>query len=174
MKAILRLFLVLILIVCCSGCARQANTESPARFSEGPLRFDYPGNWKVTTNEPLGSGRLVILEEPGSAIVTVTTYPSGQDVTLESYGKLLKEHMTTSKLGMLMKITDHGSRETPASLEFKFIISVGSIQVPHTMEVTQHVLGGHTLFCMSQVADEDRHLVQAGFDLIRGSLAVDQ
>jgi hypothetical protein len=58
------------------------------------------------------------------------------------------------------------------SLEFKFTVSIGSVHVPHTQVVTRHVFGDVALFCMSQVADEDRHLVQAGFDMVRSSLGM--
>ena len=74
-------------------------------------------------------------------------------------------------------LSDAGSRSfgdvflnTPASLTFT--VSMAMVSVPHTQVVTRHVFGDVTLFCMSQASDEDMHLVQAGFDLIRGSLDV--
>ncbi len=167
-----RLFFYLVCAVFFTGCARQADTGNPVRFTEGALTFDYPGNWKVSTNDPLGEGRLVMLEEPGSALLTVTAFAPGMEVSLKDYGANLKENMTDSTLGLLMNIKSRGVRQENEALELKFTVSVAGVRVPHTQEVTRHVFGNVTVFCMSQVSDEDRHLVQAGFDLVRGSLQV--
>lgn len=113
-----------------------------------------------------------MLEEPGSAIVTITAYPPGVDVSLADYGKSLKENMTGGSLGRLMRMKDQGVRQDTELLKYKFTVSMAMVSVPHTQVVTRHVFGDVTLFCMSQASDEDMHLVQAGFDLIRGSLDV--
>lgn len=171
MTSLRRLFFHLVCAIFLAGCARQADVGNPVRFTEGALTFDYPRNWKITSNEPLGEGRLIMLEAPGSALLTITAFAPGADVSLKDYGANLKENMADSTLGLLMSFKNQGVRQDDEALELKFTVSVAGVHVPHTQEVTRHVFGNVTVFCMSQVADEDRQLVQAGFDLVRKSLA---
>lgn len=172
MKVLSWILICLALAVGFTGCERQADSANPVHFKEGTLAFDYPANWKVTSNDPLGEGRLVILGGPGSVLVTIAAFSPGVAVSLEDYGRMIKENMTDSALGILLRMKPQEGHTERESMEFRFTVSIGSVHVPHTQVLTRHVFGDATLFCMSQVADEDRHLVQAGFDLVRDSLNI--
>ena len=73
---------VLILVI---GCERRAEVANPKHFRDDGISFDYPGNWKVTKNATFLPGRVIVLEEPGSAIVVLRVYPAGSDVSLEQF-----------------------------------------------------------------------------------------
>ena len=141
----------------------------PRHFRDAGVSFDYPGNWEITENKALPSGRLIFLEEPGSAIVILTIYGPAFDVVLEEYVDEFRQSIGSSVPFSLLRHTSFEAKA--AGLDCKYSIQLAGIDVPHTANFTKHVLGENKVVCLTQVADEDRHLVDVGFELIRRTLS---
>ena len=159
----------LLLTVVCSqlilaGCERPADTSRPKHFQDGGISFDYPGNWKITKNETLSSGRLFFLETTGSAVFVLTVYNSGLDIALEDYAENFRKSLGEKVPFHLLKHPDMAAAD--AGIDCKYSL----LDVPHTANITKHVFGEITVICVSQVADEDRNLVTTGFALVRRTL----
>ena len=151
-----------------AGCERRADVSPLMTFREGTLEFDYPKNWRVTQNQVLSMARLVQVEAPDSALAVVTVYAKEQDVNLRAYADSLMSGIKEAvPVGKVEKNTISGDDD---SLNVSYSLRLAGVEVPHTTNITLHRLADANVICMTQVADEDRRLVQPGFDAIRRSL----
>jgi hypothetical protein len=150
------------------GCTRQADVSKPQHFRDEVVSFDYPSNWKITKNEGLRSGRLIFVEAPNSAVVILTVLNPEIDVALDEYANDFKTNLGTAAPFRLVK--NSAMSANASGIDCKFSLELVGVKVPHTANITKHVFGDIKVICLTQVADEDRRRVDAGFRLIRRTL----
>ncbi len=169
-------WLVLIGIALPVGCEQQAQTGSPQRYDTGGLRFDYPGNWRVTEDTKDAGVHAVTIETPGDAIVVAQRFDAGLDIDLDVFVDTLMDNaqqmMPVGNVGNLSKAP--ASRlvagQQVNGIVCTFDIQLAGESVPHTQMTYKidHPNGPAIITC--QVADEDLSKVQAGFEQILDSL----
>jgi hypothetical protein len=166
----LRLTFLGAVLALAGGCTRQADMARPRTFRDAGIVFDYPGNWKITKNETNPYGRLIFVEEPGSALAILTVYGAAFDVSLEGYAEEFRKNIGTQVPFNMLRHSSVAARE--GAIDCKYSLQFAGINVPHTANLTKHVFGDIKVICLTQVADEDRRLVDAGFGLVRKTLGV--
>ena len=154
-----------------SGCGRPADTSVAQHYHGRGITFEYPAPWKIGKEVAQGVSYLILVEEPGAAIVNFTLFPAEQNHSLEEYTELYLKDLEAELRPNIFQRT--GTDRSPGHIDVRFSLKFGSISLPCTVNVTRHEQGKSTVFCVTQVADEDRAGVQAAFDRMRHSLAVD-
>jgi len=167
--AMSRVLLLLAAIAFLGGCARQADVSKTKHFQNRGITFDYPQNWRITKDEQNESFSLIYVEGPGSVLTILSVFNADMDISLEKYTADFIESMRLGVPLNWFKLTSTSAK--PEMTDVRFSIRIGDIDTPITANLSKREMGGLQVICLTQEADEDRHLVQAGFDLIRQSLA---
>lgn len=132
------------------------------------VAFEHPADWKATVQESEG-GPIILLEEPGDAIATVAIFKEGVNVSLDEYAANYIDNII-SELPRTVTVKRTGQSVRAGVMDVKFVLTFQGSDLPTTTNVSRHDIAGRTVFCVTQVADEDRKKVQPGFDLIRRTL----
>ena len=68
------------------GCGeRSADIKHPKSYFKNGLKFSYPGNWTITSDEGPASFRSITVETPGEAIVIIQIYDASEVTSLREY-----------------------------------------------------------------------------------------
>jgi hypothetical protein len=160
------LFLVAVLAV--SSCERRADVAKPKTYTRESLAFEYPRNWRVTKDQALSNAGLVEIEAPGNAVALMTIFPENADVNLRRYAETILRHIEEK---VPIGTVDSGTiTQNQDAIDLKYSMTLLGVKVPHSSCITLHRFQRGKVICFTQVADEDRRLVQPGFDLIRKTL----
>lgn len=167
-KLVILLCLLLLALPSCAETAPQV--DKPLKYSKSGLTLTYPGNWKVDSDDNLDGGRVLLLESPDNAIITIFILGEDDERDLEQiakdYGEIFKdslpEDFTTTTIS-LKAVDDTRWREL-------FRIDFMGEFVSHTREYKVVRTGNSRVVFVSQVASEDRETVLAAFKMIEDSL----
>ena len=165
---ILRSLVVVVAMVAIAGCERKSDVAAPQTAQCGDVTFQFPQNWKATVKD-MGFIQMARVESPGNAVAVLTVYPIDHDISVRSYTESFVETMVGS--GSFAKIEGGAVKEKNGVLGVAVVATVAGASVPHTLQVSEHKVGGRKVFCLTQVADKDMGLVDAGFGLIRSTIA---
>jgi hypothetical protein len=168
MRRVSLLLLAVALLV--GGCNRQADVSQPTQYRDHGLAFDYPKNWQITKDEQSGSIRFIHVEGPGSVLTVFSVFGPDPVISLDTFATDYVENMKKGVPFDMFKLA--GQTVTPAGgIDVRYSIKVAGIDVPFTTNLFRRELGTFQVIGITQISDEDRHFVQAGFDLILKSLA---
>lgn len=165
------LLLICLLLLALPSCAETApQVDRPQEYSKNGLTLTYPGNWKVDSDENLEGGRVLLLESPDNAIITVFILNDEDERDLEQIAKdyveifkdSLPEGFTTTTTS-LKAVEDTRWREL-------FRIDFMGEFVPHIREYKVTRPGPSRVVFVSQVASEDRDIVLPAFKMIEDTL----
>lgn len=172
-----RLLSVLVLSGACLLCAceRKPDVSNPLSYRSAHLTFDYPGNWKVADDIASEASHHLIIETPGEALVVLqsqeeTLFPGASEIA-KSFSDAAREEMPFGQLSE-STFTEAGEKAGFRLLKEEFSITVAGETVAHQRVYATRKAGGRVQLIIFQVAAEDLAKVQAGFDLISGSLAI--
>jgi hypothetical protein len=155
-----------------NGCARQADVSKTKHYADRGVSFDYPGNWRIAETKELSIARLLVLKEPGNAVMLLTVYNPGVSVSLPDYSKKFSESLQKSiPFGIFKELGATDVHEPEGErIDLKCMLKMAIVDLPYTVNVRKRVLDGFTLITVTQVPDEKRALVAAGFDLVHRTL----
>jgi hypothetical protein len=167
---------LLLAVVGLSGCERKARTDKPKHYDRQGVSFNYPGNWKIAEDSSELGIRSIEIETPGDAILIIQVYPAPLDDDLRTQAATFAEAMREEGTG-LVSIGPSKSGTVKKwrgyeRLSEKFTISAAGEAVVHKRAFLRKKVGDKQLFCIAQVASEDSHLVQPGFEQVLGSIRI--
>ncbi len=148
----------------------------PKTYADAHVTFQYPGNWRITTDERHEDGGLVIIDGRSDSLV-VLDISAGEltEAEFEDHVESFIAEMPGSiPFGSLQNgaITKAKSpRPGELMTHYHFNIQVATVSVPHTTDFWMQRHGGTSVTGMCQVADEDRAGIEPGFQLIRDTLS---
>ena len=164
------IFYLMAILLLCTGCGEEgARTDQPRTYSQAGLSFEYPENWAVTKDETQEGLRYLFVESPGDAILIIQLYNAGNAMGIRDYAAAFAQSAKAeTPVGTLVdlapgRVVQSGGFEM---LTAPFSISLLGEMVPHTRTFRRKRVADRTCFIVSQVADEDRPKVDAGFELI--------
>jgi len=178
MNTILNRHLTFVCLLLFTGCEQTADIQSPLHFANDVVSFDYPGNWDITDEETTEWGGYIIIESPGDAIFIIQNYQKDDALELSDFvtwfAEVTQQEMPVGDVqsGSRIPIEQEISGVATQGVREQFIIELLGVEVPHrrtyfTVEGTNDVG-----FLIAQTAEEDIHLVQAGFELIWNSVSI--
>jgi hypothetical protein len=167
----------------CGGALDEPAPDvlAPRTETFGAVSFQVPSNWTATTEYEPGI-RNTTVQSSGNALMMVQEFDENVGIDATSYADTLQVEyqnqmkeafgdaiqMTPGVIGSVSRTwfgQSHAGATVPVSL------GAFGVVVPHTLEVFQREVGGHTLIVFTQVAVEDEAVVRPGFDLVLSTMA---
>jgi len=170
MKIISLLILSILTLVGCGE--RAADIKNPNPYSKNGLKFSYPGNWTITSDEGSDSFHHLIVETSGDGIVIIQIYNAEDPISLEEYAADFSKSMSTSMpIGNVVnskEVTKKSNSNT--EINETFSIELLGQKVPHSRRFVLKKFGSQVCFLIFQVPTEDKPNVIKGFELINSTI----
>jgi hypothetical protein len=158
------------------GCGResgQADVENPTVYSKDGLRFKMPGNWHVSEDDAGEAVRSVSVNEPGHALLLIHIFPVQLAPELQVWARRFAKHTRDNARTDSVSNSVFGSVGAEGGFEMlseTFSVTHWGATTPHTREYRKRGFGKQVCLVLTQVSDEDRPRVSAGFQQVTGSL----
>lgn len=162
----------------------RADVAAPRRHASGGISFALPGDWSVRDGLARVEDtelRTIEVEGPGEAFLLIQSFEPAVAVDLdEQLGRTLdamlarlgeRADLGPGARGEVVKI-HHTWLGAPRSGLRATIMAPGE-WAPRLVELHAAPLPGRTLLVYTTIPEADRDRVQAGFDLVLDSLAVE-
>jgi hypothetical protein len=153
-------------------------------YEKDGIAFDYLAGWSVV-KDPQQKARTIVVEGPQHAVVTLSSFPPGLNISLDSF---VNAATKARAAGVKERLSVVGGAEADTSstspterfilgtrvlgLEQHFAVDLLNARVPHTVEYFLTRIDSHTMIFMDQVPDTDRGAVDTGFQRIFDTVAV--
>jgi hypothetical protein len=165
----------------------KADITKPQQYALHGLKFDFPGNWKATTDVSQESGIEMVsvsLESSGNALQVVQQFRPAIPLDLRDISATFATEMHAETKQMLGGTLDYSNGssddvqhvvlgESRPAKRNRFTLSLLGEKVPHTAEIVAIELPDRSLVIYDQAADEDLAAAQPGFALVESTLAID-
>jgi hypothetical protein len=165
-----RLASVAALVVATLACAGRPDVENPATFDQRGVRFDYPGNWALETDET----GTVSVRGARSGLVTVVF--SSTPLTVDGYAASLfgADGIYGSAQDLTLEpITRRVAGAQRDGVHATFSQSVIARQAAFGGELFVAPHGDGVVAVTTLSASEDQIAATLGFDLVLDTLAVE-
>lgn len=162
---IFRISLVICSLLILVACEQKADVSEIQTYQKDGMKFDYPLNWDVASDEYIGDVRSVFIETPGSAIFMVQLYPAKSADPLKVYADYFLKDLNVEKL-------EHSKRTSKSGYIGYFTVSFLGVEVPHQIEFYSNKKSDNVSYLIAQVAIEDFSKVEVGFSLIYDSYQI--
>lgn len=153
-------------------------------YDANGLRFDYPGNWKFTTEVTTTEGietAIITVESNGAAIAMVQQFKPAIAVDPDEMLGLLTTELRKAAGEQLGGALDYAQGATRSSTRTmlgaerqvrgsKFDLTLLGQKVPHSFEVVVAELPDRSIVVFTQSPDEDLVKVTPAFEQIVGTL----
>jgi hypothetical protein len=152
------------------GCGeRAADIKNPKHYNKSGLKFSYPGNWEITSDDGLDSFRSIIVETSGDGIVIIQTYLASEAMSLQELADEFSKSMGDEMpIGEIVDIKNVASSSTEISQTFS--IKLLGERVPHDRKFVLKKFGSEVCFLIYQISTEDTNKAIKGFELINSTL----
>lgn len=167
-----------LLVFCCLilvGCSeKQADIEKQNQYEKDELSFSYPGNWDVTEDSVTDGWRIIFIESPGDALMSIEVYANDESFELQEFVELSIDELRSAMPDMLNMSETIAINEIETNLtnsvlngyRYEFSLSIIGIEVPHVNDNFMFTYKDKTAYISSQVATEDLEKVKNGFQLV--------
>jgi hypothetical protein len=160
--------------------------KTPVVYEKDRLSFTYFSNWQITGDKLVADGdaRLITIEGPRDAVMTLTRFAGDNPTSLEDYAKVLDEERAEGAKkafgGYLPLKTGQTNTERTSmmiagqkqsGLMQTFVVRLLGTEVPHRAIVVMIEGGGDKWFLMAQASTEDWKSVESGFQKVLDTLA---
>lgn len=160
-----------------SSCGEpKADLANPKQFRKEPLTLRLPGNWQVEDEMHEGGLHHISIETPGDAMVIVQIYPESMADDLNDYAKAFSEETAKAiPMGTMSGqiFTDLPDVEGWKAMKETLNMRLATVNIPHTRFYYARTFGEQRCFVICQVSTEDLDKVTSGFELVRGSVAIE-
>lgn len=158
------------------GCGEPAaDVAKPQSYNQKGLAFQYPGNWTIEDDTTENSFRNVTIETTGDALVIVQFFPLAIASALADYSQEFSTDFAAAiPFGKASPpvFTKLDPKDGYTRLKETFSMQILGQDIPHVRIYHSRDVGSHRCFILCQVADEDFHRVEAGFDQVVRSMKV--
>ena len=163
---------LVILLLAFAGCERSADVVNVQEYSHKGVSFSLPGNWQVSEDVTAGTFRYIIVETPGDALFMLNQYSNRDSMSLgeivEAFPDSIGSEMPFGQLSSLDRyaVDEVIGGKLRKGIKNKINIAVLGQTVPHEQTYFKLPQQRSDIFLITQVADEDKSLVDHGFELI--------
>lgn len=169
-----KILLLTIIITLASCTEHQADIENVKQYENNGITFEYPGNWEVSEDIEESGFRYLFVEAPREAILKIEIYPKKESFTLLEFIDLdikgfeseVPTGFTISDKSAITKTQKLVSGKLSTGYKYSFNLSALGTDVPHVQEYYMLNTDSKSVYVMTNVADEDLHLEETGFELI--------
>jgi hypothetical protein len=162
--------ILLVFLITLIGCGeRAADIKNPKHYNKSGLKFSYPGNWTITSDDELDSFHSIIVETSGDGIVILQKYLATDAMSLKEFADEFSNSMGDElPIGEIVDTKNVASTSTEISQTFS--IKLLGERVPHVRKFVLKKFGSEVCFLIYQVATEDTDKAIKGFELISSSM----
>lgn len=175
------------LSACDPFAARAADVDDPQTFGEGDLSFDYPGNWKISTErETVESFSMVSHTlEPrwGNSLVVVQVFRPGLEIEFEKLLADFWQGMSDSLAGSLIEKRPVDGKdsveihhdllsESREGRRIRFAVEVLGESTVSTVDIYLASLDDRTIVVYAQAPDDELSQARPGFEQIMGTMKI--
>ena len=125
------LSLMVLSLTACGGVSLglsepKPQIDTPSKYNEKGLKFEYPANWNKSDVLDLSGIRQVTIESPGSALVVISVYPDSLANDISTYAKEFAEGISGNSPSKVSvgKISQVIEQEGYEIVHFDFDISL--------------------------------------------------
>ena len=161
------------------ACEEQADLSNSQAYTKDGVSFTLPGNWTVVEDIAEENFRYISIESSGDAVAGISLFYNGVRIELEDYIDLIIESFNdelpvgSRNRGEVFEFTPDNKENIAKAIRNQFAITLASVEVPHTSDFYEMKTNSDSVVIFTQVSDEDKDLVQQGFDQILNSFVVD-
>ena len=156
------------------------------KYEKDGLSFTHFSNWVIKEDKLLAEGkaRLITIEGPENAVLTLSRFSAANLISLESYARTLanqRKEALKKQLGGVVPLSEEASETGPATMNIagenrvglsqKFNIRLLGIDVPHVANFFMVEHGGYQWILMIQAPAEKWNRVESGCQKILDTLA---
>ncbi|SHK41771.1 hypothetical protein SAMN02745181_3770 [Rubritalea squalenifaciens DSM 18772] len=174
---LVRFALLLPILLFCSCNSGKPDLSSPKSYHSSNFTFQYPGDWKITSDEDDGEEHIVQLESGLMTTVSVRVIKDEEfscmdlaNVLRQNTGDDLGDKVTVAKSTLTPMDDAHGY----SWAEEKYTLDSDGLKLNFTVHYGCKTAGGDTLLVYFQTTDSSWERVSPGFDLIRDSFSAVQ
>ena len=163
---------MVILLLAFSGCEKSADVVNVQEYSQAGVAFSLPGNWQVSEDVIEGTYRYIIVETPGDALFMLNQYSKADSMSLAEFVEFRSDALSSElPFGQLSSLDRYAVEvvidgEMRRGIKNKIDIVVLGQTVPHEQTYFKLSQRRNDIFLITQVAEEDKSLVDPGFELI--------
>jgi len=181
-----RTCLVLTIALLLTSLAACQSSAPAGRYDKDGIAFDHLAGWSVV-KDTQQTARTIVVEGPEHAVITLSSFPPNLNVSLETFINAATKARAAGvkkRLGIAGGAEADTTSTTPtersilgarvSGLEQHFAVELLNARVPHTVEYFLTRIDTRTLIFMDQAPDADRGAVDAGFQKIFDTVAVDR
>lgn len=175
----LTLSLLCVLLLASFGCqAESVQDQDDKTFNKKGVTFQHPANWRIGTDENFGESRLLIVNAPNNALVTIQINGSEGAESLETYAKDYSR-IAAQEVRSGGKLSDEKmgkQKKDPRGFELieeAFTVEVTGHKVPHDRKFYRKEFGKHVCFFVCQSSKENLAKVEKGFGQILSTFKLD-
>ncbi|KLN61794.1 hypothetical protein WH96_05740 [Kiloniella spongiae] len=161
------------------SCEEQADLSNSQAYTKDGVSFTLPGNWTVVEDIVEENFRYISIESSGDAVAGISLFYNGVRIELEDYIDLIIESFNdelpvgSRNRGEVFEFTPDNTENIARAIRNQFAITLASVEVPHTSDFYEMKTDRDYVIIFTQVSDQDKHLVQQGFDQLINSFVVD-
>ncbi|WP_085909008.1 hypothetical protein [Kiloniella majae] len=170
---------VLVLAFVLFACEEAADLSNSQSYVKDGVSFKLPGNWKVVEDITEEGFRYISIESSGDAVAGVSLFHNGVRIELEDYIDLIIENFNAElpvgsrNRGEVFEFTPDYKENVAKAIRNQFAITLASVEVPHTSDFYEMRTNSDFAIIFTQVSDEDKELIQKGFDQIINSFEIE-
>ena len=160
--------LAIVLLPACKDDKKKKKDIPSEHYSKNGVEFDYPGDWKVTSDDELDGGvRYMFVEAPGNAIAMVhlmpkivasdlKTFANDLSSTGKSEGGDAGAEFVGAQFSAMSEVGDY------QMIRESFSVELFNVTVPHIREYHRREVGEMVIFLTTQASEDDLPADEAG------------
>ena len=152
------------------SCDEAADLSNSQTYMKNGVSFMLPGNWKVVDDFTEEGFRYIDIATSSDAVAGISVFSNGATISLEDYVDLIIDSFNemlpvgSRNRGEILALKADNKRNVAKVIRNKFAITLASVEVPHTADFFQMKTNSDLVIIFTQTPDDDKELVQKGFD----------
>jgi len=175
-----------VLSVSFTACSKPPVTVQT--YDKDGVRFSHFSNWKIDQDKPIEGApgtRMIHVEGPDSALISILWLPAASDVTVESFAASVAEgraQAVEKKVGDFKAMQESGGASEPATAKIAgrevrgirqtFDVVLLGNRVPHEASFYMLQTATHKVVIMAQVARESLDATRPAWQKVFDTLSL--
>ncbi len=152
------------------ACDEAADLSNSQAYVKDGVSFTLPGNWKVVDDFTEEGFRYIDIATSSDAVAGISVFSNGAAISLEDYVDLIIDSFNdmlpvgSRNRGEVFELETDNKDKVAKALRNQFAITLANVEVPHTADFFQMKANSDLIIIFTQTPDDDKELVQKGFD----------
>jgi hypothetical protein len=161
------------------ACDEPADLANSRSYEKDGVSFTLPGNWKVTSDNSEEGFRYIDIATSSDAVAGISVFSNGTTIKLEDYIDLIIDSFNdllpvgSRDRGEVFQLGVDQNDNVLKAIRNQFSITLADVEVPHIADFFEMKAPSDRVIIFTQTTNEEKDLVQKGFDQLINSFVVD-